>query len=147
MGHRNKRKVWLDKVIHSECQNKKLGFERDGNVEELWVPKGHDIEPRFRETHLAAAFRITQTISKLRIFLLLWLNRWDLLYCQGMSLGNGISTSVVEFAINTLCIFSSTNISHALLFARSYGASNRASCTSAYNLQKALSPSNITRID
>jgi len=60
MGHRNKRKVWLDKVIHSECQNKKLGFERDGNVEELWVPKGHDIEPRFRETHLAAAFRINQ---------------------------------------------------------------------------------------
>lgn len=92
-------------------------------------------------------FGLHPTISKLRIFLLLWLNWWDLLYCQGMSLGNGISTSVVEFAINTLCIFSSTNISHALLFARSYGASNRASCTSAYNLQKALSPSNITRID
>ena len=63
-----------------------------------------------------------------------------------MSLRNGIGALVVEFAINELWIFSSSIISHGLLFAKSYGTSSKASCTSAYNFQKVLSLSDINRI-
>ena len=88
----------------------------------------------------------TGTISKLRRFLFLQLSMWDLLCGQGVSLGNGVGASVVELAISCiLYIFTSTGISLALWFARSYGPSNRASRTSACNCCKALSPSDVTK--
>lgn len=80
------------------------------------------------------------------IFLLLQLSMWDLLYGQGVNSGNSVDASVVELAIScVLYMFTSTDISHVLWFARLYGPSNRASRTSAYNFCKALSPSDVTK--
>lgn len=86
----------------------------------------------------------TQTISTLRIFVLLttvlvgsspWPRAW----------GNGVCTTVVELAISSiLYIFSSTDTSYVLWFARSFCPSNRAYYTSVYKCCKAFSPSDIT---